>query len=96
MSGGIPPLSVRPHDMLMNNFTSNFVQGCTDFPKMYAPSQNSSFQNGDMTEVQYPGATNVRRCHTNFGHHVDLAPGICAPLLYFAISTLYETILLKN
>jgi hypothetical protein len=35
----------------------------------------------------------VRRYRTKFSHHGDLDPGIYAPLLYFNLSTVYETIL---
>jgi len=67
------------------------MQGCKKFPNVYEPSQNSRPQKCDMNEVSNSGSTNVRRYRTKFSHHGDLAPGICAPLLYFTFSTVYET-----
>jgi hypothetical protein len=55
-------------------------QGCTNFPKMQQPIQNSRGQKGDMKRVPYSGPTNIRFHCTNSRRQGDLAQGICVPL----------------
>jgi len=51
-------------------------QGCTDFTKIEEPPRNSRHKKGDMKQVPCCGPTNIRRLHTKFRHHDNLAPGI--------------------
>jgi hypothetical protein len=37
-------------------------------------------QKGDMEQVQFWVTTDIRRHHTKFSRHGDLAPRICAPM----------------
>jgi hypothetical protein len=56
------------------------MQGCTHFPKISEPPQNSRFRKGEMKEVPYKGPINIMCSHTKFNRHGDLAHGSCAPL----------------
>jgi len=59
---------------------SHIQQGYTNFPHPYQPPHNSRCLMGDMKQVPYWGPTKMRCNHTEFCHHSELAPGICAPL----------------
>jgi hypothetical protein len=57
-------------------------QGCTNFPKIWEPPQNSRCQMGDMKLVSHWGTTNIRCDHTQFGCHRNLAHRICSSLIW--------------
>jgi len=69
-------------DLLLRTCSSHKPQdqGCTNFPKIYGPPQNSMCQKGDMKQSQYRRSTSAKHDHLKFSHHVDLALGTCTPL----------------
>jgi hypothetical protein len=57
---------------------NTIMQGCTSFPKILDPLQNSRHQNGGMKHVAYREPTKIRRHSTKFIRHGELAPNVCA------------------
>jgi hypothetical protein len=55
-----------------------------EFSKIYEPSQNSKPQKCDMKRFPYWGPTNIRRHRPKFSPHGDMAPEVCAPLVYIS------------
>jgi len=74
-------LDEAPKLHLLTCYTRTYYQGCTNFPTVWEPSQNSRCRKGDMKKTLYLGHTNIR-CHcTKFSCHIDLASRICAAML---------------
>jgi len=48
---------------------------------------NYTHQKGDIKWVSHGGPTSIRRQHTKFSHHSNLAPRIGAPMLYTYYAT---------
>jgi len=56
-------------------------QGCTDFPEVEEPSQNTRHQKGEVKHVSYGGSIKITRLRIRISYPGDLAPGIFAPLM---------------
>jgi hypothetical protein len=56
----------------------------SNFPRIWAPTQNSRGQKSDMTHVSYSGLTDIRRYRKKFSRHCDQQTGIYAPLIWMA------------
>jgi hypothetical protein len=69
-------------------------QVCTNFLKIYEPLKILGVRKNDTRTVSYCRSTSTRSHNTKFGHHSEMAPGICAILLtitYFSINIIRFT-----
>jgi len=57
-------------------------QGCTNFRKIWEPSQNSWDQKDNIKQVPHCGPTCMSRHRTKCSRHGDQTHGICAPIPY--------------
>jgi hypothetical protein len=73
---------INSTELYPHPYNSMTTEGCTNFPEIQQPPQNSMHQKGDMKQVSYWGLKNIRHHHTRFSCYNSLVPGICASWLW--------------